>query len=87
MNIAELTELAHDVRDVYRLRGWKTDQCAIGRDGVTCLLASDTGAIEYTFLSSGVVRREHRGCPDKLVEFVDLDLQKAVTEHNMELRN
>jgi len=81
-NPSALATAAHDSRNFYEKLGWGRESCQIGIFGDQVRLACDTGAIDYTFLPDGTIRRETHGGYSKLIEFVDMDIDVSVRKHN-----
>lgn len=83
--IGYLVKLSHRERDFYVGHGHNPATCSIGHYGNEFLLASDDGAIAYTLLDNGKLRREHRGHPSQLIDFVDTACREAQTRHNRQV--
>ena len=73
---------ARELRNNLSLHGWNAKHCAVGWSDRSVKLADDSGAIEYTFETSGRITRQHLGSPCKMIELVDIDLKNYVRMHN-----
>ena len=76
-----------DIRDGYCRRAWEAKYCCIGWHDNVVRIASDDGAIDFTFHPNGHISRSTHGGFNKFQEFVASDIQPFIDWHNEALKS
>lgn len=87
MTLRELRDAFVESREFYVGMGWNRSNASIGLFDGQLMIASDIGSVVYRDMGEGGFQRNENGYREKLIEFMETDLEWRIAAHNQACRD